>query len=291
MQVIPASDTEFTLSELETAVAELDQLETLPSVAERVLSITADPDCDLADVVDAIAPDPGLTARLMKVANSAYFPRPVDNLRGAIVRLGLRDVRALTVTAALVGGPTSPFIHALWDRSLRCAALAASLARAGRIAVREPFLCGLLHDFGSLVLARLRADAYTDVVGEPDSDEQVERERAAFGYDHCDVGALVAAKWNLPPDLPYVMQFHHAPADIDALELPSPIVDAVRLVALARSIGRADFDFGAADRDLADGFGLDAEALAGATEAAWDVYAAYTRELLGDTASARPKPR
>ena len=101
MEVISAKEGPVTLTEFEQTVADLDELETMPAVAQRLLSMTSSPDCEVAEVYEVISTDPALSARMLKIAGSAAFgSRAPATLKDAVVRLGLDEIRKVVVTAA-----------------------------------------------------------------------------------------------------------------------------------------------------------------------------------------------
>lgn len=242
MQIVSARTVPSTLTEFEAAADRLEALETMPVVAQKLLALTAADDYAMNEVHELVASDPAIASQLLKVASSpAYSPRPVTNLRAAIVRVGMRDLRKLVLTSSMVGAQKmSSFRRQVWERSLRCGALCESLAAAALIAdLDDPFLCGLLHDFGILAMDQIAGSAYREVAGEPD-EAQAERERLHYGFDHCDIGAMVAAKWNLFPALEAVVQLHHCPLEAAAIGLEASSLNAVFLVALARCFAIGD---------------------------------------------------
>ena len=248
MDILSAQSGPISLSEFEQAVRELDTLETMPAAAQRILSITSNPESGIDDVYDLVATDPTLAAGAMRIASSAAFGgRPATKLSDALVRMGMTEIRRFVLAQSLMGSSsnTGPFHSAFWEYSLRCAAVSEALVKTLRIdGVEDPFLCGLLHDFGMLVLSRLRGKPYRDFVGTPDALDQQERERDKYGFAHTDLGAMVAASWNLFEALEHVMQFHHTPFLVEELALDMGTIQTVYVVALARecTIGQTESD-------------------------------------------------
>lgn len=241
MQVLSsATGRDAIFSAFDHAVDALERIETLPAIAQRIMAMTSDPDCQLDDLQQVLSADVALSARLMRVANSAaYGARTVNTLRDALVLIGLRDVRRMAVAAALTSTPdaANPFNKAMWRYSLLAACLAEAICRAGKIRdVPDSFLCGLLHDLGTLALSKVRGEAYHDLVGEPGSDDQGLREMRELGFDHCDLGSLVAQSWKLGEEFEYAILLHHTPFACFTLDLPEPTTRAVLVTSLAASI-------------------------------------------------------
>jgi hypothetical protein len=76
------------------------------------------------------------------------------------------------------------------------------------------YTCGLLHDYGKLIMLQAGGESYARLVGtgSGDDDEVCARERAIHGYDHAILGARMLAEWNLPEPLPSVISLHHQAA-------------------------------------------------------------------------------
>ena len=237
MDIIPAHAELISPSEFEKAVTELDTLETMPTAAQRILSITADGEAAVDDVYDLVSADPSLAAGAMRIASSAaYGGRSAATLRDALVRLGISEIRKFVLAQSLMGkgATTNAFHRTFWEYSLKCAAISEALVHTlGIRGIDDPFLCGLLHDFGILVLSRLRGKDYRTLVGTPGEVEQIDRERDRYGFAHTDLGSMVAASWNLFDSLEHVMQFHHAPREAAALGLDPIVVRTVEIVAIA----------------------------------------------------------
>ncbi|MHB9145937.1 MAG: HDOD domain-containing protein [Symbiobacteriia bacterium] len=202
---------------------EMDDLPPMPSGAARVLAMVGDPRTDLDDLVSVVGGDIALSARVLKLANSAYygFPRQVATLREAIVIMGMNTLKELVITAwsyemgrrplpgyALDGGE-------LWRHSLLCGAAARQLAKQVRFPTpEEAYVAGLLHDFGKLVLAQYVGQEYQDLLEnvEKGGTSFVEAERRVLGIDHAQLGGQLALKWNLPLNLAEAIANHHQPA-------------------------------------------------------------------------------
>jgi len=148
------------MTEVAKLLAQVEQLPTLPEVPLRVLALMNDPETSLGDVAIEIALDPVLAGRVLKLANSPLYAGRggTDTLASAVVRIGLREVRALVVTVGVVQTFSSPTrilnLREAWRHAIGSAVLARKLAVD--LGEREPdraYLAALLHDVGTLVLA------------------------------------------------------------------------------------------------------------------------------------------
>ena len=200
-----------TLSEL---VDHTSDLPAMPTVALATHKESGRPGATAASVADLVASDPALTARVLRLANSAYYgnARQVAAVSDAIMLLGMKSVRNLCLLAGtypwLKGGLPAYGLGpgALMTHSLATAVAAKAMAEHARIDADAAFTAGLLHDLGKVALSMwaTRAD---DVVRSP------EDERRTMGFDHGAVGGELARRWNLPFPLVGAIACHHTPTE------------------------------------------------------------------------------
>ncbi|MGB9885934.1 MAG: HDOD domain-containing protein [Moorellales bacterium] len=208
---------------LQDLVEKVQDLPALPTVVNQVIRLTEDPDSTAADLNAVISRDQALTAKVLRLANSAYygFPRRVATVTDAVVLLGFNTIRNLVLAASVsnVLQREAPGYQLgrgdLWWHSLTSAMAARLLARKIRFrAAEEAFVAGLLHDIGKLVLSQYVAETYAQILERVTRDGVpfMEAEQAILGFDHARAGGLVAEKWNLPEGLVEAIGCHHRPA-------------------------------------------------------------------------------
>jgi HD-like signal output (HDOD) protein len=195
------------------AALDVDTLPPLPATAASLLPLVIDPDVDVNQLAAVIERDPPLSARLIGIANSAYYsPRQsVTTVKSAIVSvLGLNVVRNVTFGIALAGGlkvdARADFdINAYWIMALGTADLSSALARAARPPVTpsadELYLSGLLHNLGQLLLAYRCPNETATVAQRLRAEPAMAREdleREIIGIDTWAAGARLARCWHLP---------------------------------------------------------------------------------------------
>ena len=246
MEIIQATAVPSDFSKIEKAVELMEGLETLPAVAQRLLSLTADPNASFQDIEQLISADAALTSRVLQIAASPlYGGQAAKNLQSALVRLGLREVRNLALATSVSAKKTDDFQRGLWRHSLGCAVLAETLGnRLGKPRFQEPFVCALLHELGTLVLVNINGPVYKTLVGTIGGAVQAVREQQLLGFTHCDIGALAAERWRLFDGLSQAIQFHHEPLTAEVLDFPDPVLATIRLVALTAAV-LSDPDAGA----------------------------------------------
>jgi HD-like signal output (HDOD) protein len=211
--------------------------------APRVLAAVCAPGADAAEVARVVGQEPGLTARVLRVANSAFYglPRGVATLDRAIVVLGLDAVRGVAAAACLDRGmlrlpDASPVdLDELIRHSVAAATAAQALARRHHRALAgEAFIGGLLHDFGVIVQLRLNpggvaglAAALRAAPGSPRAALELEH----VGVSHGECAATVFEAWNLPGSLVDSARRHHDAGTPDPLTALVHLGDHVAVAA------------------------------------------------------------
>jgi len=193
-------------------VAELEALPANPSSAMRVLFLAEDPNSSASDLGGAVGADPSLTARIMKVANSAYYGLSgrVSSATFAITVLGFDTVRAIAAaTAAGITGDTGTLPDGFWDHAASVA-VACSLV-APRVSVRGPeaFSLGLLHDLGEALLHRGLGALPADAPPEIEDAHRISYERERWGIDHATAASRVLGAWWFPEEFTRALGMHH----------------------------------------------------------------------------------
>jgi HD-like signal output (HDOD) protein len=191
------------------AESALKNMPVFPGVASELMQITEDRrDLSFKTLENLVKRDPGLTTKILKVANSAMFARSkeVNNLQTAISMLGFTNIKNLAVMATASSmfskEAKMPFYQGYWKMSLLSAFFAKGIAKefGDRIFQETAFLAGLLHRIGQVALFRFKKDVYETIVTSSHIENIpiFELERLAFQSTHRDVGKIVLEKWNFP---------------------------------------------------------------------------------------------
>lgn len=212
-------------SEVDTSALS-DELRRVPmreGTALELLRFLDQPEVSAAHVAQRVGTDPVLAARCLHLANSPYFGLGgrVGDLSQAVVLLGISVIRALALTtAAGLFGDQRFMPDGFWDHSVAVAAAASLLARYRGLPVGEAFSAGLLHDVGAALLFRHDRERYEVVLAAAGLDEgrRCALERAVFGLDHAEAGAIALGAWGLPVHLVESVRQHHW--DLDAITEP-----------------------------------------------------------------------
>lgn len=206
------------------AGAEIGALGAGGATLPLVLAALCDPASDAVAVARVIAQEPGLAARVLRVANSAYYglSGQVATLERAFVLLGVDAVRGIAAAACLDRTAARALDQSLLDlsgmlrHSVATAAAAETLARASvhRRAASEAFIAGLLHDFGVAVQPRIDPAAFTRMAaslaaGTARSVRDAEVQHGCVSHEHA--AAVIFEAWKLPPNLVAAVRHHHDP--------------------------------------------------------------------------------
>jgi HD-like signal output (HDOD) protein len=201
----------------------------LSTTAMKVLRTCNEPTACANDLNKVISLDPVLTGRVLQLVNSAYYslPSKVSSLTRAIILLGLNTVKNLVLGFAVFDSFArrdnfrvfTP--DEFWAHSLSTAAAAKLLAVRHGVPLSERedfFVAGLMHDLGKIPLNHLFPDAYRQAaeIARGSSVGMRAAEHGCVGADHCEVGGMIARKWQLGPGLSDSLAGHHAVDELPA---------------------------------------------------------------------------
>jgi HD-like signal output (HDOD) protein len=248
MSTQPTTQGRIETADILKAAAALGVLGGSAQAGRRLMAMLCNPTITAGEIAAAIDREPGMAARVLRVANSAFYglARKVSTIDRALMLLGLNAVRGIAAAAcldrAVPQGTGAPQIDlaSLLKHSVAVAAAAAELARLRKPALTsEAFIAGLLHDYG--VLVQLRADPLglqelTKHLGTTADVHSSVLEPQLVKVTHRDCAAVIFEEWNLPPNLVASARFHHNP---DAAPEAHAEIAALVHVAdhLSRSVG------------------------------------------------------
>jgi HD-like signal output (HDOD) protein len=224
-------------------------LPSLPLVYTSLRAALDDPRTSVTRIADILGQDAALTARLLRLVNSAFysFSVPVETVSRAVLLVGTEQVHDLalaTMVVRLFDGIPAGLIDmpGFWQHGLATGVAARVLGAFRREAnVERLFVAGVLHDIGRLVLLRGQAHAYRHALvrcgreGAP----LAALERELLGVDHTDVGGALATAWHLPPALRDAVAFHHAPGEAADHPDEAAIVHLADVIVHAMQLGRS----------------------------------------------------
>lgn len=229
--------TSATTLTLDDIVAKTSDLPSLPAAALAVMRETDSPTGTAQSIAKYLSQDQALTARILRLANSAYYglSRQIMDVPDAVVVLGMRCIRNLCMVASTYPWMVKPLKgyglgpKEMWTHSFAVAVGAQLVASKSKSTISDQaFTAGLLHNLGKVALSIWLEDKLAGLLAiacrEGMTFDQVERK--VLGFDHCDVGSHMGEVWNLPKPLVDAMKYHHNP---NACEDENPLVDCVHV--------------------------------------------------------------
>jgi len=206
----------------------------MPQAGVKLMGLLKKKDVPIADIERIARQDPGLTANVLKLANSAYFgiPSKIGSLKQAIILLGTRRFYQIAFAACMsdtidnaVEGYDMPPGN-LWRHSIAVSKTAEALTKYLKITKEIDFFTpALLHDMGKLVLGIFVKEEYQAIEkisarGVP----PVMAENMILGIDHAEVGAQILASWSLPIGIVDAVRWHHIPERIKQTNMQTEVV-------------------------------------------------------------------
>jgi putative nucleotidyltransferase with HDIG domain len=219
----------------------------MPGAALKLLGVLDDPGVTVQQIERILRQDPGLTANVLKLANSAYFgiPSKVGSVRQAVMLLGLKRLIQMVIAACTgavldrtVPGYDLP-AGELWRHSLAVSVAAERLVRELRIpAAEEIFTAALLHDVGKIILGRFVQEGLAEIEKALAQGLSFETaETIVLGVNHAEVGAQVLLKWSLPGNVVNAVRWHHAPEKSERGDTMLDVVHAANGLCRMAGIG------------------------------------------------------
>ncbi len=197
------------------------QLTTPPSIYLALKNTINDPNKNIHDAADIIEKDPALSARLLRLVNSAFygFPAQILSIDRAINLIGFKELQSLVLGTIIIERftdlPGAMSMLDFWSRSLKCALITAEIDKLNGSQYHESaFICGLLHDIGLLVFYRRIPELAREVDLLLQSEEtltphtEAKLERHIIGFDHYQMGSALCQSWQLPELLIETIQSH-----------------------------------------------------------------------------------
>jgi HD-like signal output (HDOD) protein len=222
-------------------------LVSFPSVYTQFQEAMADEDTSFSEIGDIIVYDAGLSARLLRIVNSAYYgyPQKIETISHAIGLIGTRQLSDLMLSTIVIDKfksiPKSMInMESFWQHSIACGLIARELAsQKGNLDPEKLFTAGMLHDIGQIILClklpqlSLRIQMELQTRQEP----LQELEREELGFDHAELGGRLLNKWNLAEFHVETTTFHHEPGNAPNYSLETSIIYLADILANTMKLG------------------------------------------------------
>jgi HD-like signal output (HDOD) protein/CheY-like chemotaxis protein len=205
-------------------ISRMDRLPSMPSLYVQIVDKLKDPDVGVEEIGGIVALDLAMTAKILKLVNSAFFGlgRQISSPAEAVCYLGIETIKALVLSIHAFSQFTTAklgtfSLDSLWAHSQNTAGLAKEITRiedADRRLQDDAFVAGLLHDTGKLVLASNFPSEYDQVLrtGRAGRLALLAAEEHTFGANHADIGGYLLGLWGLPVPVVEAIALHHQPA-------------------------------------------------------------------------------
>lgn len=231
----------------EDLLKDFGEISSLPIVYQKINEAVEKPRSSIADIGKIISEDPGLTARLLRLVNSAFyrFPSKIETITQALVIIGtnqLRDLALATSIVSLFKGIPKDLVdmESFWRHSIACGTAAKIIAIHRREANIERFMiAGMLHDIGRLVLYKKMSEEIREAILRCQSEKTLLflAEREFIGFDHARLGGLLLRSWNLSENLEETVAFHHQPKEAKHYPVQTAIVHVADIIVNALQWG------------------------------------------------------
>ncbi len=211
---------------------------TMPAMSSTIVKLSRminDPEADIEEVANTLQLDPGVTANVLKLANSAALglPRKVGSVKEAVVRIGLKQLYHIVVSSSIKPMVDKPLDGyeldegLYWRHSIAVATASEILATTCRKIEKNAFTGGILHDIGKQIVSRFIQQNNESFYKEEEGDETFDTvEQNLLGIDHSELGATLMERWQFPSSLINAVRFHHQP---DLAQEDQVLVDLVHV--------------------------------------------------------------
>lgn len=232
---------------LKRLVDETETVYSLPFFYDRLNEAINHPRSSVGDISRIITEDQGLTARLLKLANSPMFGyhARVDSITKAVTIIGTQQLRDLALAASVMGifkGIPEELMNmtSFWKHSIACGIVARALATWRReLNVERFFVAGILHDVGQLVMCTSIPDTVREMLVESREREALHfvTERGRLGFDHAAVGGALLKKWKIPPTVAEPVTCHHRPAAAEQFPQETALIHVADVICQGLEFG------------------------------------------------------
>lgn len=244
------------------SIKNLDELPTLPTIAVQVLSLVQAKEVDIQELSATIHQDPSLSARILRIANSAFYrrgTRSIETIHRSIMLLGLNEIVDIISSISVL--TTFPYDQSqdqslrrsFWDHCVGTAIIAKKLAaNIGLPTEGREYVAGLLHDIGKIIMDEYYHEPF--LAAHTLSNERFcpmyEAEYEIMQTNHMEIGNILAHRWQLPDYVADAILWHHQPSKARYPELTA-LISISNLLAKATqlSCGGDSMSFVLADQE------------------------------------------
>ena len=230
-------------------LAGMDKLSSVPVVYTQLDEAIRNSRVSSGHISAIISQDTALTARLLRIVNSAFysFPRKIDTISRAVIIVGTQQLRDLALATSIISSfQNIPERHltveSFWQHSIACGLASRIIASYFKEPnVERYFVAGILHDIGRMVLVT-KAPEQSDRIFTAAADankplSQIEQD--ILGYDHAAVGSSLIQLWQLPKSFEEIIMYHHTPRQATLYALETSVVHIADAIVHAMELGNS----------------------------------------------------
>lgn len=210
-----------TKKNLDKLIQKIEQIPTIPMVSQRIMEIAGDEEAPFKDFVRIIEKDQALAAKILRVANSAFYGllSSVSSLEHALVILGINEVKSIVLGCSVYNffshGQSNAFDRTqFWKHAIICSQVAKLLGAHFNTRNGDSlFLAGLIHDIGKVVLDQYFHEDFVQIIEHISLTKTTfsKAEKKILGTTHSQIGAKVLKQWRFPDEVIMQILYHHAP--------------------------------------------------------------------------------
>ena len=211
-------------ADLKQRVSQIESVPSQPALFEAMWMQLESADPNLLEAADTVSRDPGMTAKLLQLVNSAFLgtASSLSCPRQALSIIGLDNLRSLVLSGGLFSELSAALAERLapiWRHSYASARFAQAIARceeARGAMVQDCYAAGLLHEIGWIVLGSTYGEEFDRLCSKLNQEIAGEkREEEVFGSAHGPVGAYLLGLWGLSDPIVEAVAAHHAPRNVN----------------------------------------------------------------------------
>lgn len=257
---------------LEKVIRSVNGILSMPDIFYRIDKAVEDPASSADSIAKIILEDQGLTVRVLKLANSAYYayPSKINTITRALMVIGTSQLRDLVMATLIMKQfsdvPTDLVdVNAFWRHSIASGLAARSIATLRRESNVESFyVAGLMHDIGRLVLLMVAPKQISELMIQCRQKNIMlyRAERDILGFSHAQVAQALFKQWKLPVSLQVAAAYHHAPRATTNFQVEAITTHLADVLAFSMQLGSSGESFAQkVDLPAIESLGLDDNAL------------------------------
>jgi len=229
---------------MELLFSKIKQLPVIPKLLHELMQDFSNENANIAEIAKKVEMDQVISAKVLKLANSAAYRRETDitSIDQAIIRLGFNALRSLVVASGIMTSFKTPEnfnTGKFWIETFQTATIAKALAKECRnIDAETSFTCALLHNIGELLIqSALPEEASLINLSISQGTSRIDAQREMLGYDFSLVGAELARRWNLSERFVIAISQHLDPLSFHPVSPEAVLIRLAMFVSFAWNAG------------------------------------------------------